>query len=373
MPSVSLLIKPASSNCNLKCKYCFYRSIAENRSVASYGMMQTSTLEVLVKKALEFADDSCTFAFQGGEPTLSGLGFFAKLTEYENRYNAKKVDIHNALQTNGTLIDEEWAKFLRRNGFLVGISLDGPRDIHNANRVDAFGKGSFARVMKTTELFNRYGVEYNILSVVNSYMAGHAGYVYNFFKKRGFKFLQFIPCLDPLEEIPGGHEFSLSPQKYAVFLKELFDLWYQDLLLGEPVSIRYFDNLLGIILGYPPEECGMIGQCRCQLVVEADGGVYPCDFYVTDEWRIGNIIDLNLDEMLRSDTATRFVDSSMPVDDKCTSCKWAKLCGGGCRRNREPFLHGRPALNYFCPSFIDFFDYAYGRLCRAADLVSQRY
>lgn len=372
MPPVSLLIKPASSNCNLRCRYCFYHSIAENRQTGCYGMMSGELLEEIVKKALEYAEHACTFAFQGGEPTLAGLDFYRKLMEFERKYNVKKVQINNALQTNGMAIDDAWAEFLARNRFLVGISLDGPRELHDANRADARGKGSFGRVMEAIGLFNRHSVEYNVLFVVNGYTARHVNKVYGFFRKCGFRYLQMIPCLDPLNEQPGGNEYSLKPDRFTYFLKALFDLWYEDLSKGNMISIRYFDNLVGLLMGYRPEACGMSGECQCQFVVEADGGVYPCDFYVIDEWLLGNIKDCGFDELKNSGPAVRFVEESKPIDPECGVCRWSKLCRGGCRRSREPFVGGAPVLNYYCSSYREFFDYAGERLRRLAAMFSNR-
>lgn len=195
MPPLSVMIKPASSNCNLKCKYCFYHSIAKNRNTCSYGIMDHETLETIVSKALSFADNTCTIAFQGGEPTLAGLDFFRKLVDIEKKYNKKNLRINNALQTNGMVIDDEWAEFLSSSNFLVGISLDGTKDIHDSNRVDHNGKGTFNKVMNTIGLFNRYGVEYNILTVVNAFNARHAAKIYNFFKKMALNINSTFPVL----------------------------------------------------------------------------------------------------------------------------------------------------------------------------------
>ena len=345
MPPVSLLIKPASSNCNMRCKYCFYHSLAENRNVRSYGIMDIETLEILVEKTLNFSDVTCTFAFQGGEPTLAGLYFFEKLIEFQRKYNKKGIKINNTIQTNGMVIDEEWAKYLSDNNFLVGLSLDGTKDIHDMNRVDSRNKGTFNRVMKTVDLFNKHKVEYNILFVVNSGVARRITKIYNFFKRNGFRFIQFIPCLDPLGEQPGRFPYSLTPERFADFLKTLFDAWYTDIKNGNMISIRYFDNLVGMIMGYPPENCGMSGICQVQFVVEADGGVYPCDFYVLDEWCMGNLKTQELDELRESQAARDFVEVSRYIDPKCRQCKWVNLCRGGCRRNREPFIDDFP--NYF--------------------------
>ena len=362
MPPLSLLIKPASSNCNLRCRYCFYYDIAEARDIKSYGIMENSTLEVLVRRALEYADHTCTFAFQGGEPTLAGVEFYKKLVEYQQKYNIKKVRIDNALQTNGVLIDEDWADFLHRNKFLVGLSLDGPKDINDSFRYDHRNKGIFTRIMRAARLFDKYKVDYNILCVVNGVVAQHGARVYNFFKKQGFRYLQFIQCLDPLEGIPGSNLYSLTPEKYALFLKTVFDLWYQDIVSGRINIIRYFDNLVGMIMGCRPEACGMSGECNCNFVIEADGGVYPCDFYVTDQWLLGNVKDSGLSEIKNTYRADLFIEASKYVDPKCKECKWFNLCRGGCRRNREQFTDGRPSLNYYCSAFREFFDYAYERL-----------
>lgn len=372
MPPVSLLIKPASSNCNLRCKYCFYHSIAENRDIQSYGIMEVETLEILVKKTLEYADIACTFAFQGGEPTLAGLEFFNKLIEFQNKYNKKNVKINNSIQTNGIVIDGEWAEFLHDNNFLVGLSLDGPKDIHDMNRVDEKNKGTFNNAMRTVDLFNRYKVEYNVLFVVSAAVARHASKVYNFFKKNNFQYIQFIPCLDPLDEEPGGHSYSLTPDRFTNFLKTLFDVWYDDIKQGKEISIRYFDNLVGMVMGYPPENCGMSGVCQCQFVVEADGGVYPCDFYVVDEWYLGNLKDEGFDEIGQSKTALEFMEVSKHIDLKCKECKWLNICRGGCRRNREPFVDNKPELNYFCPSYMEFFEYVTPRLDELARAFSRR-
>ena len=352
--------------CNLKCKYCFYHSAASQRETACYGLMDIHLLEELVIKAFDYADGVCTFAFQGGEPTLAGLDFYKKLLEFQKKHNKKGIQVNNALQTNGIVINEEWAEFLAQNKFLVGLSLDGPKDIHDDMRVDAKRDGSFKAVMNTAKLFDKYKVEYNILTVVSGTVARHAAQVYNFFKKSGFKHLQFIQCLDPLGERFGGHEYSLKPERYAQFLKTTFDLWYKDLTENNYISVRAFDNYVSMTAGYPPESCGMSGVCTCYFVIESDGGVYPCDFYVLDEWLLGKIQDSSFDELIQTEAAKRFVKSSKHMDEKCRTCKWEFLCHGGCRRTREPFEDGKPDLNYYCSAYKEFFDYAGDRIINIA-------
>lgn len=280
--SLSIMIKPSSSNCNMQCEYCFYHDISNKRMQNSYGFMNFKLLKIIVQKALREVEEECTFAFQGGEPTLVGIDFYKKLLEYEQKYNQKNIKINNVIQTNGLVIDEEWAHFLVQNNFLVGISLDGPKDIHDLYRVDNQGEGTFQRIIKAIHLLDQYHVKYNILTVVTTQVARHIHKIYKFFKSKNFTYLQFILCLDPLQENPGQYPYSLTPERYGKFLKILFDLWYQNIVKGHIISVRYFDNLLQLLMGYPPEVCGMSGHCACQFIIEANGSVYPCDFYVID-------------------------------------------------------------------------------------------
>ncbi len=360
MPAVELLIKPASGLCNLRCDYCFYSDVAKHRQEAGYGRMSDETLTHLVKKALAYADGQCTFAFQGGEPTLAGLNFYRRLVDLQKRYNYKHIQIANSIQTNGTLIDEEWAKFLSDHHFLVGLSLDGPREIHNSLRKDAAGQGSFDRVMETVRLFNRYGVEYNILAVINANVARHGKQVYSFFRSCNFKYLQLIECLDPLDCQP--RDYSLDAPLLEQFWKDTFDEYYKDFQRGHYISVRTFDNYVARLLGRPPEACGMQGHCSAYYLVEANGNVYPCDFYVLDRYLMGNLHTHSFEELARSPAAREFVRESLPVADDCRRCRWYPLCHGGCRRHREPFTAGVPGLNRFCAAYKGFFDYAYPRM-----------
>lgn len=361
MPPLHFLVKPVSGSCNLRCRYCFYHDVGENRAVQSYGTMSGETLELLIRKALEEAEGSCAFGFQGGEPTLAGLDFFRKAVELQKRYNTRGLAISNAIQTNGMLMDAEWADFLTENRFLVGLSLDGTKELHDRNRLDSAGKGTYSRVLQAAQLLKARGVEFNILTVVTRDSAKKADSLYGFFRRCGFDWLQFIPCLDPLEHRRGGCSYSLTPEDYGHFLKRLFDCWYRDVKAGRFVYIRYFENLVGMLLGNPPESCGMSGRCAVQNVVEADGSVYPCDFYALDQWKLGNIRTDGIREMMESKTARRFLEAAREVPEKCRSCRYYPLCRGGCRRDREA-AGGVLGLNDFCPAFETFFDYALPRL-----------
>lgn len=198
MADMNVLIKPASGLCNLQCTYCFYHDEANNRETKSYGFMTEETLEEIIKKTIESSDTGCTIAYQGGEPTLRGLEFFEKSVEFQEKYNRHGIKIHNAIQTNGTLLDEKWARFLAKNRFLVGISLDGTAFTHDRFRVNGQGEGTFGKVIETIELLKKYGVSFNILTVVNALTAKKIPQIYRFFSDQGYEYLQFIPCLNPL-------------------------------------------------------------------------------------------------------------------------------------------------------------------------------
>ena len=362
MPPLNFLIKPASGSCNIRCRYCFYHDIGENRDVASYGKMSEETLELLVQKALEAAEGSVSFGFQGGEPTLAGLDFYRRVVELQQKYNRKKLRIFNAIQTNGILLDAEWADFLAQNHFLVGLSLDGTKEIHDANRLDPLGKGTFNRVLKTAQLLTAKQVEFNVLTVVTRQSARYIDRIYGFFRRSGLLWQQYIPCLDPLGEERGSNPYSLTPEAYTSFLKTLFDLWYRDVKAGNFIYIRYFENLVGMAMGQPPESCGLSGRCVIQNVVEADGSVYPCDFYALDEWKLGNIRTDSIADMMNGEIAQRFLRLPQQLPEKCGQCEFYPICRGGCRRDREPMQGDCLPLNYFCPAYEEFFAYALPRM-----------
>ena len=363
MPALSLLIKPASGNCNMRCRYCFYADELDNREIRSYGKMSVDTMHTIVDKAMEYGDYECTIAFQGGEPTLAGLDFYRDLVAYVTAHeNPKKLKIHYALQTNGYLINEEWAEFLGKNHFLVGVSLDGLKEIHDRYRLDAAGKGTYQRVISAIRLLEKHQVEYNILTVVTAATARNGQKIYNYFKKNHFGYQQYIECLDPIGEEPGQHEYSLTPEKYGEFLKSMFDAWYLDMRSGTYVYNRYFENLMMIMAGQQPESCNMRGVCGKQWVFEADGSVYPCDFYALDQWCLGNINKNSFEEMDQKRDELGFIQWSMRQQEDCQKCRWFGLCRNGCRRNREPVTAENTNRNYFCKSYQMFFEYAYPRL-----------
>ena len=373
MPPIHLLIKPSSGACNLRCRYCFYHDEMEKREQSCYGFMTPETQESMIRRALEYAEGQCTFAYQGGEPTLIGLDYFRRAEELIQKYNRKNLRIDRAIQTNGFALDEEWARFFAHNRYLVGLSMDGTKETHDRFRVDAGGEGTFRQVQRTAKMFDRVGVEYNILTVVNAQTAKKIQSIYTFFKKNGFRYLQFIPCLDPLGEEPGQRDYSLTPEAYGEFLCRLFDLWYKDLMNGEEVSIRQFDNYIQMLMGYPPESCGMSGVCSFQNVVESDGSVYPCDFYVLDEWKLGNLNVNSFPELEEKRKELGFVEESRQIHPDCQKCRCFSICRGGCKRYREPRLEtGELRKNCFCRSYEMFFAHAGGRMQNMARALLYR-
>ena len=217
------------------------------------------------------------------------------------------------------------------------------------------------------EAKQEYKVEFNILTVVTAQSARRIKRIYQFFGEQGFTYQQYIPCIDPFEENKGSLTYSLTPDRYGKFLKDLFDYWYTDWKEGHPVYNRTFENWVGMLHNYPPESCNMMGICSEQWVIEADGSVYPCDFYVLDDWKLGNIRENSFEEMNQAREGLDFVNLSRHVPDKCKECRWYPLCRNGCRRDRTLLPDGRtPGLNSYCESYQDFFSYAYPRLLEMA-------
>ncbi len=373
MPAVSVLMKPASSLCNLSCDYCFYCDEAEKRAQKSFGFMSLQTLKNVIRKTMLRAEGTAGYAFQGGEPSLRGLDFFRQATAWQKQYNQNHVRVQNAFQTNGYLIDEEWCEFFREHQFLVGLSLDGTPEIHNSLRHDRkSGGATFDRISYSADLMDAYGVDYNILTVVTPAVAKNIADVYSYYKERGWNYQQYIACLDPLGEKHGQASHSLTPEVYGEFLIDLFFLWSRDLKNGKQPYIRQFENWIGLSAGYMAESCDQRGVCGIQNVVEADGSVYPCDFYMLDEYRLGNFNEDRLDAIDARREALGFVERSRQLDSECRQCKYYRICRGGCQRNRD----FNPATglyeNYFCPAYRMFFDRYYGEITEIGKQIGKR-
>ena len=351
---LSVMVKPVSGSCQMRCGYCFYADEAKNRCTPNYGVMSEETLEKLVDRVFAWERQAVSFAFQGGEPTLAGIGFFRRFVSLVEEKNERGIPVYLSMQTNGYAIGGEWADFLAENRFLVGLSVDGTQRTHDRWRLDAEGAGTYGRVIRAAELLRSRGCEFNILTVVTRQVAESISEIYESYREHGFLYQQYIPCMDGIGEERGTHPWSLTPETYGEFLKTLFSLYKEDMLNGRYVYIRRFENWCAMSAGCEPEECCLCGRCSPQLLVEADGGVYPCDFYVLDGWKMGNIRDCDIPQLISSDAARGFFGFS-PVPDECRQCRWRFLCRGGCRRERG---QEGAARSIYCEALRDFFGYA---------------
>ena len=268
------------------------------------------------------------------------------------------------MQTNGYLIDGEWAEFFREHGFLIGVSVDAYRDLHDSMRPDAHGTATYARVMGGVRLLRETGVDVNVLSVLTSQMAAHPQRVFSFIKREGITHIQFIPCLPGLDD---EHDaFSLAPREFSSFYRRLFDLWWRELGAGNYVSIWLFENIMQMALGQFPSQCGMLGRCAPQFVVESDGSVYPCDFYALDEHRVGDIRNDDLEAMATCEAMHAFLREPRRACSQCADCPFERICHKNCKRlNIAYYDEGYCGLR-------EFLEYAYPGLQRVARMFARR-
>lgn len=335
MKHISVLIKPASSLCNLRCKYCFYANVSSIREVRSYGRMKAETMKTMIQQI--FADleagDHLTLAFQGGEPTLAGLSYYRQLVSAVQSQD-KQVVLHYAIQTNGTLLNDQWCRFLKQNNFLVGLSIDGSSSHHDLNRLDTKGQGTFQRVLAAKKCLDTYGIEYNVLCVLTNQLAYEAETVFQFIKENQIRYVQLIPCLDDLDAAARSN-YGLTPQGFATFYQQLLTLWLQELEQGNYLSIKLFDDLIQLLVNQQLTACGILGNCQVQYVIEADGSVYPCDFYVLDEYRLGYIQEKTLRELFEQGISRQFICEKRELSAACQSCPFFQMCHGGCKRMKD--------------------------------------
>lgn len=359
MPPLTIMLKPSSSACNMSCAYCFYHDESNRRAVANYGMMSEDTLREIIRKTIFRAEKSISYIYQGGEPLLRGIDFFEKAIELQQKFNKNKLIINNALQTNATLINEEWCRFFAKNNFLIGVSVDGTPSVHNSNRVYFDGQPTYNDIERAINLLNKYHVEYNILTVVSKTVAVNIEEIYQYYKNKNWMYQQYILCLPPLDEAPTNQFHSPSTYEYGNFLIKLYDMWCKDIAdkYTTAPSIRQFENYRMLQMGYPAESCDMRGNCSNMLVVESDGSVYPCDFYMIDEYKLGNFISDRLDDFDKKRKELGFVEKSKLHSAQCLSCEYHWLCRCGCQRNRFLIPSENRYMNYYCESFKMFFDH----------------
>lgn len=349
----SLLIKPAGPDCNLNCHYCFYLKKNSLFPESRPHRMSPGILEEIVRQVMSQGLPEVNFSWQGGEPTLMGLGFFKQAVSFQLKYGRNQL-ITNGFQTNGLLINRDWARFFREYKFLVGLSLDGTKHIHDHYRRHSNGQGSWSKVIDSAKLLLDSDVATNALVVINDYSARFPEEIYEFLKSLGLSYMQFIPCLEPDPESPGQPtSFSVLADQYGDFLLRLFALWKSDFQNGRPSTyIRNFEALAFAYAGLTPPDCTLHKECGVYLVVEHNGDVYSCDFFVQSEWRLGNVQDKRLIDMLNSALQKKFGQRKSLLPKACKNCEWLIYCRGGCPKERG--YQPEPEKSYFCESYQHF-------------------
>ena len=364
-----VMAKPAGAACNLACDYCYYLEKSDLYPSASKTEMSDELLELFIRQYIEAqTGPEAIFTWHGGEALLRPLSFYKKALRLQDFYGrAKGVSVLNTLQTNGTLLNDEWCAFFRDNGFLVGISLDGPQAYHDAFRKNRAGRSSFDRVVRGVKLLQKHGVEYNILAVVNS-LNGHdpVGF-YRFFKELGCRYLQFTPIVERSDGHALAHILrpdlpvtpqSVTPGLWGDFLIGLFDEWVRH-DVGE-VFVQLFDATLANWAGEPPGLCTMGKYCGHAAVLEHNGDLYSCDHFVFPEFFLGNIRSRSITELMESGQQRRFGrDKHDTLPRQCLECEYLFACQGECPKNRFARTEeGEPGLNYLCEGYFRFFRHA---------------
>ncbi|MFO1433169.1 MAG: anaerobic sulfatase maturase [Candidatus Competibacteraceae bacterium] len=380
------MIKPAGSACNLECTYCFYLSKDRLPQGPGPGRMDDDTLELFIQQYIQgVTGPEVVFSWQGGEPTLRGLDFFRQVVALEKKHAKPGQRIENDLQTNGVLLNADWARFLKENRFLVGLSIDGPRELHDRFRVTKGGAPTFDKVVAAAKLLKRFGVPFNTLTCVHRYNASRPLDVYRFLRRElGSTFLQFIPIVQikgfetiapqtwdsarlPLLGSPEARpdhpnsvvtEWSVDPEEYGYFLCKVFDEWRRR-DLGK-VLVSHFETLVAQHLGLPAQNCIQHDFCGKGVAVEHDGSVYSCDHYVYPEYRLGNIWEQPLADLVFSPTQVKFgYAKAETLSRYCHECPYLRDCWGECPKNRllrTP--EGEPGLNYLCAGLKRFYRHA---------------
>lgn len=385
-----IMSKPSSSLCNLRCKYCFYLE-KKNMAECSSGRMSDEVLEAYIQKyiASQPQNPEINFAWQGGEPTLMGVDFFKKAVALEKKYGVGRK-ISNSLQTNGILLDEEWCQFLAKEKFLVGLSIDGPKFIHDQNRIDAKGEPTFDRVMDTLRLLQRHQVDYNTLSCVTSFSAQYPLEVYEFLRTTGTQFMQFIPIVERLPDpeskdigldwaepedpgdVPRSREvadFSVSGKAYGEFLTAIFNAWVKR-DVGR-FFVQIIDVALNAWMGLPPPLCCFSPTCGFAMALEHNGDVYTCDHFVYPDHKIGNLVSDEISDILVHPRLWKLgQDKKNALPRQCRECPVKFVCNGGCPKDR--FLQtadGEEGLNYLCDGYKAFFTHVDPYMKSMADLL----
>jgi len=357
-PLSSVLIKPTGPDCNLDCGYCFYLEKSELFKQSPTHRMSTEIQEELIRQVMQQSGQSVSLAWQGGEPTLMGLDFYKRAIELEKKYGHNQM-VGNGLQTNGMLLDKNWAAFLKEYNWLVGISLDGPEHIHNRYRVDKGKKGSHQRVEENAIMLLQEGVAANAMCCLTSYSVQFPDELYAYYKNLGYTFMQFIPVVETdKNDKTKAAQFSVSAVDYGNFLIRMFDLWLADFIDGVPTtSIRHFESVFHSYVGMKAPECTSMKECGTYVVVEHNGNVYSCDFFVEPKWKLGNVMHDQIINMLNSKAQQTFGAAKAALPSECRQCSWLRHCHGGCTKDRikDPQDHRKPR---FCATTKMFLKHA---------------
>jgi uncharacterized protein len=320
--------------------------------------MSPQVQEETIRQVMQQSGDGVSLAWQGGEPTLMGLDFYQRAIDLEMKYGHGQ-SVGNGLQTNGLLLNRDWAKFLKKYDWLVGISLDGPKHIHDHFRFDQGGKGTHQRVEDNAKMLLDEGVSANAMCCVTSHSVKYPEELYNYFKGLGLTFMQFIPIVETDKNDPSrAADFSVSAEAYGHFLNKLFDLWRADFKNGQPTtSVRHFESVFYSYVGLEAPECTMMKECGPYVVIEHNGNVYSCDFFVEPKWKLGNVMHDRIINMLNSKKQTIFGMAKAQLPRECKQCTWLTKCYGGCTKDRikDPKDNHKPR---FCTSYKLFFNHA---------------
>lgn len=333
MRPFSLLVKPSSADCNLECTYCFYLPRKDLYPESHRHQMGSAVLEQMISSYMATSQPTYTFGWQGGEPTLMGRRFFERVTELQEKYGRRGSVVANGLQTNGTLLSDDLARHLARTSFLVGISIDGPAEIHDTYRLRVGQhRGSHADVLRGLETLKRHGVEYNVLTLVSAANVHEPRKVYRYLRDElGLRYHQYIPCVE-FQEDGSPAPYSISAEDWGSFMNGVFDEW----ISGDTrtVSVRHFDNVISSLLGQAPGSCVLGTDCRQYFVVEHNGDVYPCDFFVDRDKLLGNIMNDRWENLWHSSAYRQFGRMKRQWNSECASCPFLKVCAGDCTKLR---------------------------------------
>ncbi len=344
----SLLIKPASAVCNLDCEYCFYLDRAADPYQDLPGRRMTEeTLERLIDSFVFYSFPNSVFAWQGGEPTLAGPAFFEQACRLQEQRGRPGQTISNALQTNALLLDERWCELFKQYNFLLGVSLDGPEQMHDRYRFNKQGKPTWRKVMNAVELLQKNKVEFNLLCVLSRANVEHPRELYKFYASMGVQHIQYIPLAE-FDGLGQPLPFTITPEQYGRFLVETFDLWWPD---RRKVRIRFFDNIAEALAGMKPGNCTMHETCDSYVVVEYNGDVYPCDFFVEKSWKLGNTNVDSFAEISRRQQRYSFAVKKTLATPECQVCEFQSVCHGGCPKLRHGPHRRFEDLDYFCAAY----------------------